>query len=72
MALSFPTAFTRVHVQEIALWLCKTGYVDFRKADHAGYTGLHESSATGHVNISRILLQYGLDPNAASNHSGIR
>ena len=58
--------------QSEALWLCQTGYVDVKKADNAGFTGLHESAATGHVNISRILLEYGVDVNAASRADGAR
>lgn len=43
--------------------------VDVR--DNAGYTPLHECCSRGHLEIARLLLQHGADPNASAT-GGIR
>ena len=47
-------------------------YVPVDAADNGGYTALHESSAYGHVKITKCLLAYGANPNAASRLDGER
>lgn len=44
---------------------------DLNARDFAGYTPLHESCASGHLEIARLLLSHGADPNACAAR-GIR
>lgn len=44
---------------------------DLNARDFAGYTALHESCASGHTHIARLLLSHGADPNACAGR-GIR
>lgn len=39
--------------------------------DNAGYTPLHEACSKGHLDIARLLLQYGAN-HSETAHSGIR
>ena len=39
--------------------------------DNAGYTPLHEACSRGHLDIARLLLQYGAN-HSETAHSGIR
>jgi ankyrin repeat protein len=40
-------------------------------ADHAGWTGLHTAAQKGHLDVARLLLAHGADPNAreAGDHT---
>ena len=59
-------------MQDVVRWCCRTGYVSVNSRDNAGYTPLHGSCIGGHVTISRCLIEYGADVNAASRLDGAR
>ena len=40
--------------------------------DNAGFSPLHESCATGHIKIAKLLLAYGADVNMPSCTDGVR
>lgn len=61
-----------MYVQDIALWCCRTRYVDVNARDHAGYAPLHETCLGAHVSVARHLLRHGADVNAASTLDGTR
>jgi len=46
--------------------------VSMNSRDNAGYTPLHGSCISSHVSISRCLIEYGADVNAASRLDGTR
>jgi len=59
-----------VCLQDVVRWCCCTGYVSVNSWDNAGYTPLHGSCIGGHISISRCLIEYDADVNAASKLDG--
>ena len=59
-------------LQDVALWCCQTRYADPAGRDYAGFAPLHESCATGNIDVAKILLAYGADVNVAADKDGVR
>lgn len=65
-----PLFLTRL-MQDVVTTCLESKTSDLNARDFAGYTALHESCASGHTHIARLLLSHGADPNACAGR-GIR
>ena len=57
---------TRCLLQDLAERCIAAGLFDVNVRDHAGYTALHESCATGRFRVASALLEHGADVNVAA------
>lgn len=55
--------------RDVALWLQTTGDVDLNAYSSDGYTPLQLASFFGRVEVARLLLQHGADPNLVSRNA---